>query len=218
MTDEKRDEILEAIWKSEEQGEFSDDSIRANCHIPFIDADLEELVRRDLISIEDNRILFTRKGKKKGEKIVRRHRLAEVLVNSILRLKDSRMEEVACKVEHSLLPEVEEAICTLLGHPEKCPDGKPIPPGPCCGKNLQSVETVVQSLAELKPGESGKIMYIKPDSHSHLHHLISFGLNPGVIVAVHRTVPAFCIKFENTELALDEDIVRNIFVWKVKKP
>ena len=59
-------------------------------------------------------------------------------------------------------------------------------------------------------------MYIKPDSHSHLHHLISFGLNPGVTVAVHRTVPAFCIKFENTELALDEDIVRNIFVWKVK--
>jgi DtxR family transcriptional regulator, Mn-dependent transcriptional regulator len=218
MTDEKHDEILEAIWKSEEQGEVSDDSIRANCHIAFTDSDLDELVLKDLISIEENRILFTRKGKKKGEKIVRRHRLAEVLVNSILRLKDSRMEEVACKVEHSLLPEVEEAICTLMGHPEKCPDGKPIPPGHCCGKHLQSVETVVQSLAELKPGESGKIMYIKPDSHSHLHHLISFGLNPGVIVTVHRTVPAFCLKFENTELALDEDIVRNIFVWKVKKP
>ncbi|MBC8316962.1 MAG: metal-dependent transcriptional regulator [Desulfobulbaceae bacterium] len=216
MTDEKYDEILESIWKTEEQGEFSDDAIRANCTVPFTDNDLEELVRNDMITVEDTRILFTRTGKKKAERIVRRHRLAEVLVSTILRLKDSRMEEVACKVEHSLLPEVEEAICTLLGHPEKCPDGKPIPPGPCCGKCLQSVETVVQSLADLKPGESGKIMYIKPGSHSHLHHLISFGLNPGVIVTVHRSVPAFCIKFENTELALDEDIVRNIFVWKAK--
>ena len=216
MINEKHDEILEAIWKSGEQGEFTDDSIRANCTVAFTDNDLDELANKGYITFDGGRILFTETGEKEAEKIVRRHRLAEVLVSSILLLKNSRMEEVACKVEHSLLPEVEEAVCTLLGHPEKCPDGKPIPPGPCCGKKLQSVETAVQSLVHLKPGESGTILYIKPDRHSHLHHLISFGLNPGVVVTVHRSVPAFCIKFENTELALDEDIARNIHVWKVK--
>jgi len=32
------------------------------------------------------------------------------------------MEKVACKGEHRLEPEVEESICTLLGHPGVCPD------------------------------------------------------------------------------------------------
>ena len=43
-------------------------------------------------------------------------------------------------------------------------------------------------------------------------------LQPGVVVTVHRVNPAFCIKFENTGLVLDEEIARNIFVWKVDWP
>jgi len=138
-----------------------------------------------------------------------------VLVSSILRLKDSSMEKVACKVEHCLEPEVEESICILLGHPGLCPDGKPIPKGRCCKKMLKVVDHTVVSLIELKASEKGKITYIKPGSHSNLHQLISMGLQPGVVVTVHRVNPAFCIKFENTELALDTAIARNIFVWKV---
>jgi DtxR family Mn-dependent transcriptional regulator len=76
------------------------------------------------------------------------------------------------------------------------------------------VQNTVTSLIELAPGEQGRITYIKPGSHSNLHQLLSFGLSPGVTVTVHRTSPAFCVRFENTELALDPEIVRNIFVWK----
>jgi len=36
-----------------------------------------------------------------------------------------------------------------------------------------------------------------------------------MVVTVHRANPAFFIKFENTELALDEEIAQNIFVCKV---
>ncbi len=126
------------------------------------------------------------------------------------------MEEVACKVEHSLVPEVEESICTLLGHPEVCPDGKPIPQGRCCKKRLRLVDNVVVSLIKLAPGEKGKITYIRPSSHSDLHQLLSLGLQPGVVVKVHRTNPVFCVKFENTELALGEEIAQNIFVWKLE--
>ncbi len=75
---------------------------------------------------------------------------------------------------------------------------------------------VVTSLSELKPSESGKIAYIKPGTHSNLHQLISFGLQPGIVVTVHRASPTFCIKFENTELALDGEIADNIYVWKVE--
>ncbi len=102
-------------------------------------------------------------------------------------------------------------------HPEVCPDGKPIPKGSCCEHGTKVVSNIVVSLDQLHPAERGKITYIKPGSHSNLHQLISFGLNPGVAVTVHRKSPAFCIKFENTELALDEEIVKNIFVWRVEQ-
>ena len=215
MLNEKQEEIMEAVWCAGENKHHSIDAIKKRCIVDFTKDDLAELEKQGLIVSHAGKILFSSKGKLLAEAIMRRHRLAEVLVTSILKLKSSAMEEVACKVEHCLEPEVEESICTLLGHPEICPDGKPIPKGRCCRKKLRAVGTTVVSLSELKPSESGKITYIKPGSHSNLHQLMSFGLQPGVVVTVHRVNPAFCIKYENTELAIDEDIAKNIFVWKI---
>jgi len=215
MLTEKLEEIIEAIWCAGENKKNSIAAIKQRCIVDFTESDIFELEKQGLIKRDGDKILFSSAGEILAEAIMRRHRLAEVLVSSILRLKDSAMEAVACKVEHSLAPEVEESICTLLGHPEVCPDGKPIPRGRCCRKHLRVVGNTVVSLSTLKPSESGKITYIKPGSHSNLHQLISMGLQPGIVVTVHRTNPAFCIKFENTELALDEEIAKNIFVWKI---
>lgn len=216
MLSEKHEEIMEAIWSTGERENHSLDAIRKRCDVHFTDNDLLELEQQGLITRQQpDKILFSDRGRVLAEATIRRHRLAEVLVSSILLLKNSQMEETACRVEHSLIPEVEESVCTLLGHPEVCPDGKPIPKGRCCARGLKVVDRTVVSLKDLKPGESGKISYIKPITHSNFHQLISFGLHPGVTVYVHRANPAFCIKFENTELALDEEIVSNIFVWKI---
>jgi len=216
MMHEKLDEIIEAIWGAGENKNFSLEAVKKRCAVEFTNDDLKELEEKGLIVCLDDKILFSPKGNKAAQALMRRHRLAEVLVSSILKLKDSAMEEVACKVEHSLVPEVEESICTLLGHPEFCPDGKLIPKGKCCRKDLKSIKRAVVSLTELKPSEKGKITYIKPGSHSNLHQLMSLGLQPGVVVSVHRKNPAFCIKFENTELAIDEEIAKNVFVWKLE--
>ncbi len=205
---------MEAIWCAGENKNYSIDAIQKKCIIDFTEADLAEIEQQGLIISHAGKILFSSKGKPLAETIMRRHRLAEVLVSSILKLKNSAMEEVACKVEHGLEPEVEEAICTLLGHPEICPDGKPIPKGKCCKNKFMVVDKIVVGLNDLKSSESGKITYIKPGSHSNLHQLISLGLQPGVVVTVHRVNPTFCIKFENTELAIDEEIAKNIFVLK----
>ena len=216
MLNEKQEEIMEAIWGAGENSMHSIEAIKKRCVVDFSEEDLLELERQGLIVCGSDKILFSSQGKSIAEAIMRRHRLAEVLVSSVLKLKNSSMEEVACKVEHCLAPEVEESICTLLGHPGVCPDGKPIPMGKCCRKRLKVVDNIVVSLNELRPSEKGKITYIKPGSHSNLHQLMSIGLQPGIVVTVHRTNPAFCIKFENTELAMDEELARNIFVWKIE--
>ncbi|MBI5538278.1 MAG: metal-dependent transcriptional regulator [Deltaproteobacteria bacterium] len=214
MLTEKQEEMLEAVWVAGETKCFSLDAIRKRCAVEFTDSDVAELERTGVIVRNADKILFTQEGKHLAEGVIRRHRLAEVLLSSILRLKESEMEEVACKVEHSLQPEVEQAICTLLGHPEVCPDGTPIPRGRCCTNGVK-LERVVVSLRELKPGESGKITYIKPGTHSNLHLLISVGLHPGALLTVQRKLPALCIRLENTELAIDEEVAKDIFVWRI---
>lgn len=215
MLNEKQEEILESIWSVGDRRDNTIDAVKKRCSVNFEDADLDELERQELVVRDHDRISLADKGKPIAEVIIRRHRLAEILVSSILKLKQSDMEDIACKVEHSLLPEVEESICTLLGHPEFCPDGKRIPQGRCCSGKRKAIDSSVVSLKELAPGESGKITYIKPGSHSGFHQLISFGLHPGVVVTVHRKNPAFCIKFENTELALDDTVAASIYVWKL---
>ena len=215
MLNEKQEEILESIWSVSDRQHSTVEAVRKRCTVDFTEADLDDMERQELIVRDKDEIRLANKGKSIAEIIIRRHRLAEVLVSSILKLKQSDMEDIACRVEHSLLPEVEESICTLLGHPEFCPDGKRIPRGRCCTKNRKIIDSSVVSLKELSPGESGKITYIKPGAHSSFHQLISFGLHPGVVVTVHRRNPAFVIKFENTELALDENVAENIFVWKL---
>ncbi|MFV0438396.1 MAG: metal-dependent transcriptional regulator [Desulfopila sp.] len=214
MVNERLEEILEAMWVAREKQQFSLAAVRENCTIEFSARDIEDLQNHKMVLQSGDELHFTHDGQRLAEQIIRRHRLAEVLVTSILKVKKSKMDEIACQVEHSLQEEVEESICTLLGHPEMCPDGKPIPPGNCCRNHSKEVPNTVTSLIELNPGEQGRITYIKPGSHSNLHQLLSFGLSPGVTVTVHRTSPAFCVRFENTELALDPEIVKNIYVWK----
>ncbi|MBF0106073.1 MAG: FeoA domain-containing protein [Deltaproteobacteria bacterium] len=210
------EEILESIWKVEEQGDSTIEKISQHCPIASITDELSVLEKKGLITREASRIYLSATGRKEAEGVVRRHRLAETLFAAILNLDAKKREEIACEVEHTLLPEVEEAICTLLGHPAFCPDGKPIMPGPCCNSKRTMTSTIVVNLTALAPGESGRITYITPKFHERLHRLTSFGLIPGTVITLHRKSPIYCLRFEGTEIAIDKDVAEDIFVSRIK--
>jgi len=149
MLNEKQEEILESIWSVGDRQHITIDAVRKRCSVDFTEADLDEMEQKELIVRNNEELSLANKGQAIAEIIIRRHRLAEILVSSILKLKQSDMEEMASKVEHSLLPEVEESICTLLGHPEFCPDGKRIPRGRCCTGKRKIIDSSVVSLKEL---------------------------------------------------------------------
>ncbi len=72
-------------------------------------------------------------GRRRAADIVRRHRLAELLFTECLHMQnEAEIEQQACKFEHILSREATDKICTVLGHPTRCPHGGPIPPGACC--------------------------------------------------------------------------------------
>lgn len=68
---------------------------------------------------------LTREGEQLARQTKRRHRLVETMLVDLLGMDpgDPQVHEVACKMEHTLTPEVEELICTVLGHPRYCPNG-----------------------------------------------------------------------------------------------
>ena len=96
------------------------------CHVAFRPAS-------DYTGHGDSMIVFTEKGRKRAEDVIRRHRLAERLFIQTFKVYDEKeVAEQACKFEHILSPEATDRICTFLGHPRTCPHGSPIPAGGCC--------------------------------------------------------------------------------------
>ncbi|HVC00045.1 MAG TPA: iron dependent repressor, metal binding and dimerization domain protein [Candidatus Dormibacteraeota bacterium] len=87
----------------------------------------------DLVQRNDSQLVLTDRGRRRACDLVRRRRLAERLFMDTFSIEDPEADTHACKFEHIISPELDEKICTFLGHPRTCPHGHPIPPGTCCG-------------------------------------------------------------------------------------
>ncbi len=217
MYKEEREEAMELVGILEEKGTVTIQDLQAGyLNHPLKPEQIEILKQEELIVVKpDGKIQSTPKGKQLSSRIIRRHRLAERLIADILVLKDvQQIEESACDLEHALSRELTESICTLLGHPRVCPHGKPIPKGACCSERRTRIRSLISSLADFAPGEEGRIAYISTRDHNRLDQLSSMGLFPGTLVKVHQKQPALVILFEETTLALDREIAREIHLWR----
>ena len=72
-------------------------------------------------------VVLTEHGQQETEGLLRRHRLAERLMFDVLGMDFISAHEQAHSLEHWISPEVEDRIQTLLGAPQTCPHGNPIP-------------------------------------------------------------------------------------------
>jgi len=204
---------------AEELGATSVERIRAarseDAQIEVSPGDIESLAADGFLEQDGDRVRLTGKGREIAEQVARRHRLTEMLLFTWLGIDLDLASEIGCRVEHGVREELLDGVCTLLGHPATCPHGRPIPPGPCCREGRTTVESQIVPLTALKPGERGRVVYIKPRDHHRLHRLSSIGLNPGVMVELHQRRPAFCLRFEETELALDRQVAEDIQVSRL---
>src|SRR6478609_782484 len=174
--EEQFDEVLEELWVLAENGEPAElGRVQVEGSLPMPLA-LERMQAQGLVDLEDhtsaphshkmvlNRchvafrpptssedhgermIIFTEKGRRRAEDVIRRHRLAERLFTQTFRVQDEKeVAEEACKFEHILSPEATERICSFLGHPRTCPHGSPIPAGECCVAAKRAFEAKILS-------------------------------------------------------------------------
>ena len=212
------DEYLETLWHLLENNELDVENFRRHTKGAFDEEILNTLKTDDYITLEDDRIKLTGKGYTRAEQIIRRHRLAERLLTDVLGMESGDIETGACEFEHIITPELVEGICTLLGHPRECPHGGRIPEGECCRQASKTVSSAVAPLSELEVGKEFKVSYINTRSNSRMHKLSHFGIIPGAFVSVHQRYPSFVIKCGNNQIALEEGIAQEIYVWQTIKP
>jgi DtxR family Mn-dependent transcriptional regulator len=212
---ERVDELLELIWTLREKGILDIDQLLETAQDEETRSILRLMVRDDLFEIEGNRVVLKDRGEEKARELVRRHRLTERFFSELFEMSEEEVEEEACKLEHILSPAVTESVCTFLGHPPTCIHGKPIPRGECCVKFSKEVKPYVIPLEELGLGEEGRIVFITPKSHQRLDRLGNLGIVPGSILRMHQKNPSHVLQIGETTIALDRDIVKDIYVKKV---
>jgi len=132
---ESVEEYLETLWIAEEQGEKMAHLTWIADHLgvaaPSALEMLKKLEKEGLVIYKERQgISLTDKGREIARRIIRAHRLTEVLMRETL--KTDIQEEAVCGMEHHMDEQFMDALCTLLKHPTQCPHGHPIPKGKCC--------------------------------------------------------------------------------------
>ena len=214
-TTEQIGEVLEAVWTLEEQGVVTIDKVIDSAKTTVSDDLLKQLKGEGYIAMEEaGRIKLLQKGRQVAEKIIRRHRLAERLLCDVLGYHVDESEAAACEYEHLLAEGITDSICTLLGHPRFCPHNKPIPEGECCRQASRELTPIVVSCDQLQVGESARIAYFSTREHSRLLKLSALGVSPGVTLKLIQKWPACVVQCEETEIAFEPEVAKNIYVWK----
>ncbi len=215
MTEYGQDEILELAWTLREEGRVTRPLILEKTEEEHPEEILSDLVGNGFLALSGEAVSLTPKGEERARGIIRRHRLAEVLLANLFDLDDSQLESSACKFEHILSEAVTESVCTFLGHPPSCPHGRPIPRGECCDRIRTEIHPLVTRLSEAAIGEGARIVFITPKSRKRLEKLSALGIVPGSRIRLLQRNPSYVLQIGETTVAVDRDITDEIYVKKV---
>lgn len=167
---------------------------------------------------------LTDDGMRIAQKITRKHRILEKFLMDVLNIKEENIHEQACKMEHALSDEAERALCTMLHHPDLCPDNNIIP---ACDLDFDSCHQCFSandfddiinrkfnllSISELNPNSNGTISFIR-GSGDLLDDISKLGISIGDHIDFHYSNgKVFIINVNNEEFNLPKEMANNIFV------
>jgi DtxR family Mn-dependent transcriptional regulator len=151
---------------------------------PAVSEMVHRLERDGLVSLDGHKeVHLTRVGKSQADSVVRRHRLAERFLVEVLGFEWWKTHEEAERLEHAMSAEMEERIARVLGDPQTCPHGNPMP-------GVTAMPT--RPLESLARGERAAVLRI-PDQFEHepgfLEYLDSQGVRPGAAIEIVERGP-----------------------------
>ena len=177
---------LRTVWELEEEGITP---IRARLverlglSAPAVSETVARLDAEGLLHVGDDRTLeLSDMGRHLAMSVMRKHRLAELLLTDVIGLEWEQVHLEACRWEHVISDAVEQRLISLLNNPTTCPHGNPIP-----GMEPTSVHPTLGALQTMtvaaRSGGQATVSRISEQLQgdvSAMRFLRTSGLQPGV--------------------------------------
>ena len=190
---------------------------------PTVSQTVNRMERDGLVTVEGDRHLqLTDLGREHAVAVMRKHRLAELLLVNVIGMPYEEAHEEACRWEHVMSDAVELRVYELLGRPSRSPYGNPIPglalidPTDRCANASSEGE---RNLAA--PGLSGE-MVVRRITESvqtdigMLRRLHEAGVDPGATITVAQDRDDVIIDRSGERMRLSRDLASRVFVVGAK--
>ncbi|MEU1237486.1 metal-dependent transcriptional regulator, partial [Micromonospora aurantiaca] len=153
---------------------------------PTVSQTVARMERDGLLTVEgDRHLTLTPQGRNTAVSVMRKHRLAELLLVNVIGMPYEEAHEEACRWEHVMSDAVEKRVFDLLNRPTRSPYGNPIPGLAELGDPGQTLADAVEGERNLAfPGLSGPVVVrricesVQTDSDV-LRQLHAAGVDPG---------------------------------------
>jgi DtxR family Mn-dependent transcriptional regulator len=166
----------------------------------------ERLIERG----EHKEALLTPTGRKRAEKVVRKHRIIERLLTDFMGYSAAEAHVHADELGDTFSDEMVERIEARLGNPERCPHGWPVDPA-----FEQEENRELAPLTDLAPGDRATIVRLAEHDGELLHWFYDQGLVPGSEIEIRERQPAagqVTVKLDGSERAIGEKAAAGLFV------
>ncbi|QSB13376.1 metal-dependent transcriptional regulator [Natronosporangium hydrolyticum] len=190
---------------------------------PTVSQTVARMERDGLLTVEGDRQLhLTDEGRGYAVSVMRKHRLAELLLVNVIGMPYEHAHEEACRWEHVMSDDVERRVFQLLGRPTRSPYGNPIPGLEEFGQSAKApVATAPPDDGSERnlafPGLAGPVVVrrICESVHSDpevIHQLHSAGVDPGVKVTVAQERDSVTIDRGGEHVRLPREVASRVFV------
>jgi DtxR family Mn-dependent transcriptional regulator len=159
---------------------------------------------------EHKEALLTSSGRKRAEKVVRKHRIIERLLTDFMGYSAAEAHVHADELGDTFSDDMVERIDQRLGNPERCPHGWPVDPVAEQEENRE-----LAPLSDLGPGARATIVRLAEHDGELLHWFYDQGLVPGSEIEIRETQPAagqLTVKLDGSERAIGEKAAAGLFV------
>ena len=129
-------------------------------------------------------IQLTAEGRQAAALIVRKHRLTEMFLTSVMGFGWEEVHDIAEDIEHVRSDKLFDRMDELLGYPTVDPHGSPIP-----DKKGQIVEQRFTKLSKVTPGKMVRLMALGESSQELLDYLNRKRIGLGTNITVKRIEP-----------------------------
>jgi len=184
---------------------------------PTVSQTVARMERDGLLTVEgDRHLMLTDLGRSRAVAVMRKHRLAELLLVNVIGMPYEEAHEEACRWEHVMSESVEQKVYELLGRPTRSPYGNPIP-------GLEDFDATLsrQPAAPERnlafPGLAGGVVVsricesVQTDSDV-LRQLHAAGVDPGAKVVVAQDRDEVVVARNGDSVRLPREVASRVFV------